>query len=40
MELEWFYEEAILMNDDKHLEGMGPSAYFITIERWKEVYQP
>jgi len=37
MELEWFDDEALLMNDDKHLERMGPSAYFIPIDRWKSI---
>ena len=34
MELEWFESEAILMNDEKHFEDFGPSAYFIPFDRY------
>lgn len=35
MEEEWFENEAILMNDEKHFEGFGPSAYFIPFEHYE-----
>ena len=36
VEQEWF-DECILMNDEKHLENIGPSAYFVPEERMKEL---
>lgn len=33
MEQEWF-DECILMNDEKHLEEIGSSAYFVPEERF------
>lgn len=30
---DWFYDEAILMNDERHLDNIGSSAYFIPKER-------
>jgi hypothetical protein len=38
MEQEWF-DECILMNDEKHLNNIGSSAYFVPIDRYKEVYR-
>ena len=36
MEQEWF-NECILMNDENHLENIGSSAYFVPIERMREL---
>lgn len=36
MEYDWFRTEAILMNDEKHLETVGSSAYFIPEHRYDE----
>lgn len=33
MEKPWFFDEAILMNDEKHLDTIGSAAYFIPKER-------
>lgn len=36
MDYDWF-EECILMNDNKHLEEIGSSAYFVPRERFNEL---
>lgn len=34
MEYDWF-DECILMNDDRHLSEIGSSAYFVPLERYR-----
>ena len=36
MDYEWF-DECILMNDEKHLDNIGSSAYFIPKNRLQEL---
>ena len=36
MEEAWF-DECILMNDEQHLEAIGPSAYFVPAHRYAQL---
>ena len=36
MDETWFDEEAILMNDENHLEEIGSASYFVPIERYED----
>lgn len=40
MEQDWFDKEAILMNDESHLEEIGSQSYFVPVERYEEHFGP
>jgi len=35
MEEDWF-DECILMNDENHLEEVGPQAFFVPVDRYRD----